>query len=313
MPIEADVKQNLIKAIKSRAEPDKLRLIGMYKQLMEMYEEDDRYGKIVNQNTFATHEKLRKLAEKGIDVARGSCAIVSEDLVEVDDFFTKEEQASEEFKGEAKVEAPSAFYRELLLKMPRFACMIADKDKEVLEYLDAVDVFRNAENGGVRVELRFKPNEFFTNEKLVVESVTGESDDTEIDQIKSSGIAWKDGKNILVSTVKKAVGNKKGKKKNVEKETRNESFFWVFKDFNAEDFQVDEEDELADYDMEPTSDRCLFDMACDFVEIMSNDFYVYFIPTLYDIKIPQLEDHCHDDEEEEGQDGKAKNQNCKQQ
>lgn len=313
MPIETQVKENLIKAIKERAEPEKLRLAGLYKHLLDMYEEDDRYGSAISQNTYNTHEKLRQLADRGMNIVRGISAVVNQDLVDVDEFFTKEEQDSEEFKKEFKAEQVGSFYHDLFLKMPRLACMISEKDKEILQYLDNVNVFRNQDNAGCRVELSFKENEFFTNEKLVIESKCNENDETEIEAIKSDGINWNAGKNILVSTVQKSVGNKKGKKKNVEKEERNESFFWIFKDFNGEDFEIDEEEEMADYDMEPTSDRVLFDVACDFVEIMATDFYVYFIPTVYDVKVPNLEDHCHDDDEEDGQDGKAKNQNCKQQ
>lgn len=316
MPIEAEVKDNMIKAIKSRQGTEKIRLIGLYKHLMHMYDEDTKYGKAINQSTYETHEKIRELSSKAIQIMRNTLAVADEDLVDKDEFFTKEEQETEAFKTNTQnqTEIPN-FWMNILLKIPRLECMIMEKDKEILAYLDHVEIFRNQDNSDCRIEFTFKENEFFTNQKLTIESVSNENDDSDIEKIKCEGINWKAGKNILVSTVQKKSGNKKGKKKTTEKEVRNESFFWIFKDFNAEDFEVDEEEELADYDMEPTSDRCLFDMACDFVEIMANDFLVYFIPACYDVKVPNLEDHCHDEEGEEGHgEGEgAKPQNCKQQ
>lgn len=312
MPIEADVKQNLIKAIKAYQEPEKLRLVGLYKQLIDMYDEDNKYGQLINENTYNTHEKIRVLANRAIQIMKNQHQVVDEDLLEKDEFFSKEEQESEAFKQQSdqKPEIQN-FWLHLLLKVHVLEHMISEKDKEIMAYLDHIEVFRNQENSNCRVEFTFKENEFFTNPKLIIESITDENDGTEIEKIKSEGINWKAGKNILISTVQKKVGNKKGKKKAVEKEQRNESFFWIFKDYNAEDFEADEEDDLADYDMEPTSDRALFDTACQFIDIMVNDFLVFFIPACYDVNVPNFEDHCHNDEE--GQETEAKPQNCQQQ
>lgn len=314
MPIEAKVKENLIKELKGRQGAEKLRLLGLYKHLIHMYDEDDKYGEIINHNTYNTHERIRELSNRAIQIMRNQMPVVNEDLVDKDEFFTKEEQEGEAFKANAENQPEiQNFWANLLLKIPRLECMIEDVDKQVLNYLDHIEVFRNQDNTDCRIEFTFKENEFFTNQKLVIESVSNKEDDSEIEKIKCEGINWKPSKNFLVSTVQKKSGNKKGKKKVTEKEVRNPSFFWIFKEANAEDFAMDNEDEMDDMDMEPTSDRVLFDMACDFIEIMANDFLVYFIPASFDVKVPNLEDHCHDEEGGDGHVDAPKQQNCKQQ
>lgn len=313
MPIDTETKTNMIEKIKTKQGTEKLRLVGLYKQLMDMYDEDHKYSTIINNISYDAHEKIRELSSKAMQIMRNQLPVVEDDLVEKDEFFTKEEQETEDFKKEITDQADMPnFWLDLLLKIPRVAFMITDKDKEVLAYLDHIEIFKNQDNSNFRIELSFKENEFFTNQKLVIESESNEEDESEIEKIKCDGINWKNGKNYLVTTAQKKVGNKKGKKKTVEKESRTESFFWIFKNYDSKDFEVDEEDEIADFDMEPTSDRCLFDMACDFIDLMANDFLVYFIPAYYDIKVHNFEDQC-ESEEGEGEHCEKKPQNCKQQ
>ena len=320
MPLNTEVKSNLIKTIQSKQGTEKLRLIALYKQLMDMYDEDHKYNTVINHASFNSHEKIRDLANRGFQIMRNQLSVKDEDLIDKDEFFTKEEQESENFKKEAENKEVPKFWSNLLLSIPRLAFMITEKDEEVLAYLDHIEIFRNQDNSDCRVELTFKENEFFTNTKLVIESKSNEDAEEEIEKIICEGINWKAGKNYLVSTTQKKVGNKKGKKKTVDKETRNESFFWIFKNFNGSDFEIDEEDDLADYDMEPTSDRCLFDMACDFIETMANDFLVYVIPNSYGVSVPNFNDQCGGEDcgddcgETCGKDQKGSNpQNCKQQ
>lgn len=313
MPIEAELKENLIKEILLHQGTEKLRLIAMYKHLAHTYDEDQKYNNAVNHVEFESHEKIKQLANKAVQIMKNQVAVDKDDLNNLDEFFTKEEQESEAFQTPANDQADiSDFWMNLLLRITRIKSMISDADLEVLKHLEDVQIFRNPDNANIRVEFSFRENEFFTNKKLVVESVTSDDDEAEILNIKSEGIDWKPGKNVAAKYVLKKPGNEKGKKKATEKEIRNESFFWIFKDYNAKDFEVDEEEELADYDMEPTSDRCLFDMACEFIEIMTQDFLVYFIPACYGVKVPKLEDDCFDGEEEEQTEG-SKPQDCKQQ
>lgn len=313
MPIKGEIKENLLKEIKETEQPEKLRLVGLYRQLQRIYEKDDEYSRNTTAFAFETHEKLRNLSTKAMQIMKNEEPINEAELTDKDQFFTPEELESEEYKTAFNGENPKQiphFWLHLLQKIQKSAFMIKEQDEEVLKHLQHLDCIKNQNNTDYTLEFIFSENEYFTNQKLTIYVKMEEDEDTEVETIKADKINWKEGKNVLVTKIKKR--NKKGK--TVFKEKRNESFFWIFKDYNANDFQVNEEDEMAEYDMDPTADRSLFEMTYDFVDFISKDFFPFYIPACYDVHVPAFEDELiEEDEANEGGNGAKQQHGCSQQ
>lgn len=302
MPINPEVKSNLISQLKNMEKPEKPQLVGLYKHLTKMYEEDDKYTKKIVNEAFNVHEKLRNLYANANQFLLNQVEVRDEDLIEKDKFFTAEEQESEEYKNAFTINSQQqveGFWLSLFKKIPKIAFIIKKKDEEVLAYLDHVECFKNNDNADFRIEFTFRENPFFSNDILVINVKMDPEDDQEIESIKSDIIFWKEDKNILVKKIKKK--GKKGKVRYQEK--RNESFFWVFKNFVAADFDQDSEDEEEMANVKETDDICLFDIAHEFVLTVVDDLMPYFIPAYYDVYVDQFKEdlehdhsHSHDDD-----------------
>ena len=133
------------------------------------------------------------------------------------------------------------------------------------------------------LEFTFRPNPYIANRKLRITTTENEEDNIDIDRIRSTLIEWKPGMNYLVDV---SYSKRKGKTK--IREQRNESFMWIFKNYNANDYNsydsVDSQDEKV-----ATSDECLFYTSCDIIDLLVNKMYTYIIPLYYDLYVPELD------------------------
>lgn len=300
MPIQAKVKTDAMNAIKSADGTLKYRVIALYRNLLQTYTEDDKYTRAINKETYESHKKIKELATKAIAIMRNQCEGIG-DIDNSEGFFTEEELNSKEF-NEVKAQEPDPdFWFNMLHNTPKLMDWITFKDEELLEYLDNIETFRKEDSALMCVEFTFRPNPYFKNHKLRITSYEDEDDDIEITKIRSDLIKWKPGMNYLVTTDS---FTKKGKLKVVEK--RHISFFWIFKNYNANDFDPYSDD----FDAEPhkkLTDEYLFNMTCDVLYCLINDFFAFAIPTHYGIEVPQLiEDESgygfqYDDDDDDGE------------
>lgn len=154
-----------------------------------------------------------------------------------------------------------------------------------------MDVLKYPDNDNYTVEFYFAENEFFENEKLSVTlHIDDDSDlDLNIEEIRGDIIEWKPNKNYLV------------KKQYNEEKKANPSFFWFFKSFKAVDFEVEDDEECVEYEMDDLSDRVLFNMSKDIGHLFRDHFFVYLIPAVYGIPVPEFQsnDDYQDVEHEE--------------
>lgn len=216
-------------------------------------------------------------------------------------FFSEEELKSDQVQSQtAKVQ--EKLWLNLLMNIDLLQQVITEKDEQVLKYLEKVDVIKYPDNENYTVEFYFSENEFIENEKL---SVTVHIDDDSnldlnIEEIRGDIIEWKPNKNYLVQI------------QNNEEKRINPSFFWFFKSFKAVDFEVEDDEECVEYEMDDLSDRTLFNMSKDIGNLFRDYFFVYLIPAVYGIVIPEF--YSTDDYQDVEHEEKAEKGNlCKSQ
>lgn len=327
MPIDADTKNDIIEAIKEETGEAKVKCIGLFKNLNEVYEADDKYEKESLTISYSTHQELRGLYSSALDIMRDRIKFSTEAVPNLNEFFTPEELQSAEFKEQQPEVETEGFWLGLLRKCEIIGDSITDKDAEVLKYLDHIEVILSETSPNYSIEFTFKPNDYFVNQKLtlevILESEDGDMDD--INEIKSTEIAWNPNKNITVTTVEKKQKNKKSKQvRTVTKEERCESFFNLFKHHVPVEEEEDEEE--PDYNFDPLSDHQLFYTACDICESLKNSFFHFIIPAVYGIISEEFKIASDDHEDHEGHEGckkkegahaqggkSAQNPECKQQ
>lgn len=296
MPIEQKVHKDLIKAIKEKKAPEKLQLIALHDLLLKMYTEDDRYKTQTRISTFEKTEEIRILYNQALSLLKSETDVDLKTLENPTEFFTTEEQNSVEFTKTKKTPKPENFFLRVLLSIPYLKENISEQDKKVLKHLDHIEILNFQENDNYRIEFYFCENDFFENEKLIIEAIIDEDAeyDGDIAEIKGDMIEWKKDMNYLVDL------------KNEEK--RNISFFWIFKNFKAEDFLDDDEEEYQEFDMDPLSDKSLFSVSVDSLGIFRNSFMVYFIPAIFGVEVPDFleDDDYEDDKSKEEGDGDDK-------
>ena len=284
MPILPEVQSDTIQAIKSSSGTLKYRLIGLYKHLLAHYDEEDRYSAIVNLNTYNSHTRVKELLNKAISIINNEIEIQETDLPELDSFFTADELVSEAFKTSPPQETNSEnnLWYDTLMNVPDIYEHITEEDKEVLTYLEKIETFRYEDTADMLIEFTFKPNPFFANAKLRINTYVNEEDDIEIDKVRSDLIEWKPGQNYLVSLKKYRT---KGRIKT--KEERHPSFFWIFKNYNSDDFNAEPEEDDQSYEEDPMGDKALYEITCDIIYVLIDEMPLYVIPTYYGIDIPR--------------------------
>ncbi len=118
-------------------------------------------------------------------------------------------------------------YLDIFLSIPYISSLITEDDKKVLKSLQDFKVNKFLESDNVELEFSFKDNPYIEAGvyKLLffIDQNAGYED--RLVKVKSDQIDWKPEKNFTFK--------KQGKNK-VEKRP---SFFWIFKTFNAGDFE----------------------------------------------------------------------------
>ena len=134
--------------------------------------------------------------------------------------------------GTSSTEGIPDFWLGCLMNCNRIAPSITEKDQPILKYLMNITAATLPEDEGVgyRLEFSFKPNEYFTNEKLTKTYYMADTDeDPLLEKCVGTPINWAAGKNVTVVTKKKKQRNKKGSgSRIVTKTERCDSFFNFF-------------------------------------------------------------------------------------
>ncbi|KAN0034317.1 hypothetical protein ACTFIV_000814 [Dictyostelium citrinum] len=125
--------------------------------------------------------------------------------------------------------------------------LLEECDIEALEYLVDIKIVQVGDNQDYSLDFHFSENPFFTN--TVITKTVKLEEDGELNEIVSTPINWKDGKNFTVQSKKKTVKSKptKGKAASTTTTTVQEvvpCFFSTFISPNEEPTSDDEADEI---------------------------------------------------------------------
>lgn len=323
MPITEDTKKKIIEEIKKTSNEEKVKCIGMYKLLTQIYDAEEEYDKKKNSQDFNTHNKQKALFHSALDIYKGHTPFAKAAVPNLDEFFTAEEQAQPDF--EKTTSTPNAsVWLTLLQKIQSVNALITDEDKAILQSLEHVEIFKNENSTDFRVEFTFGKNEYFTNDVIKVEVLTDEGDDSGeiIKEVKSTEIIWNAGKDVRHAEVTKKAKSKKGKKtapKTVLE--KKESFFWIFSHhLRPEEDHVHDEEEEEEPD--EFSHENLFFQAADTLTSFERDIYQFAIPAMFGLEVDAFKfigDFGGENEEEQSGNTQVKgNENvakpeCKQQ
>lgn len=218
-------------------------------------------------------------------------------------FFSEAERNTVDFneKGDLKEALAENIWIKMLGSCEEINSMIQKADKEALVHLDRIELLKTSpKDFHFVVNFYFRPNEFFSNELLWIkaerdpegmDSTLGNSD---IIFIKSNKIHWKPGKDLTKNKIKKKQRNKRtGQTRVIEKEVMKESFFNIFCNTAFDDVADEDDADSVDSVPDPTSEKEIFFMASDFLELLSTNFYTYLVPVTFGIlpemyKIPEV-------------------------
>ena len=302
MPLDEETKKEVIEKIKELPAEKKTKCVGLYKLLNEVYNADNLFSSNGNKIAFSSHQKLRQIYNSAFDIMKGHTQFVPESVADLAEFFTAEELASEAFKNAAPfADASNTLWADVLTKVGFLEHRITDQDKEILKSLDHVEVFLSEDNSDFKIEFSFKANDYFTNDKLVLEVATDEEGNVE--EVKSTEVAWKAGKNVTVAETQKKQKNKKSGQVRMQTKTeRQESFFWLFKNHLPPN-EDEEDEENDDFNVDPLSDSELFHNAADIVLFFKESFFTFMIPAVYGVEIKPFAADFMDDEGCDGGEG----------
>lgn len=148
-------------------------------------------------------------------------------------------------------------------------------------------------NKTLDVKFYFLSNEWFTNEVLNIQiTYSGEEPVKSV----SDKVNWKEGKNITQKKVSKKQKSKKtGKTRTIDKVVTTESFFNIFGDFSAEEFEMPEEN------AETAPEMNLFIVSGTIDEILEMAPYSleYFLDVHPEEEESDMEDEDDEDDDEE--------------
>ncbi|EKX46907.1 hypothetical protein GUITHDRAFT_107260 [Guillardia theta CCMP2712] len=175
---------------------------------------------------------------------------------------------------------------------------ITEKDEVILKFLSDITAETLPEEVGIGFCLKFyfHKNEFFTNEVLTkTYFLADSSDDSILEKVEGTEIAWESGKNVTVKIKKKKQRSKNGKgTRTVTKTEPCESFFNFFSPPHIPDPEDDplDDDELESRRMELESD---YEMGIAFQERVIPHAIKWFTGEAED---DDDDDDDYDDEEE---------------
>lgn len=321
MSIKPEMLKEMIPKINLKTPSEKLKLIALTNQLADVYAADKHFSVESRKISFENHNKLKLLYNSALEIMTNAKQFSPEACTNLSEFFTQEELNSEEFQAPTPaLAAPDHFWLGLFDKAPLLTNLITDNDREILKSLINVELFVSESDESYKLEFTFKENEYFSNPKLILE-VAANSESDEIDEINSTEIQWKAGKDVRHIEIEKKQKNKKSNQVRVTKKLeKTESFFWIFKHHEPVDEDEDQdEEELGQQD--PLGDGELYYNACDVVQFLKDSFFTFFIPAAYDVKIKEFEDltmggleGAEDQLNKDKKDGKGEGKpECKQQ
>jgi len=236
----------------------KRRIKSLKKLQLETTKVEAKFYEEVHQLECKYHDLYTPLYEKRAQITKGAyeptdteCDWPSEDE---DDELADEIKDKVKLDGEKKDDEKKEDSEEPAKGIPEFWLtifknvdmlqeMVQEHDEPVLAALTDVKVtFSDGSNQtspmGFKLHFYFGPNEYFTNSELTKEyemkcaPPEGDPfsfDGPEIYRCKGCPIAWKQGKNLTVKTVKKKQKHKsKGNVRTVTKQVKNDSFFNFF-------------------------------------------------------------------------------------
>jgi nucleosome assembly protein 1-like 1 len=120
---------------------------------------------------------------------------------------------------------------------------IREKDRETLPFLTNVTSVEVSEPKSITIELTFKENDWFTNDKLKLTIKFKKDQDDEVAETEGTIVDWKDGKDLTNKKIKKKQKNKKtGETRTISKTVPAESFFNCFESRKAPEDKEEDED-----------------------------------------------------------------------
>jgi len=320
MPIEKETQEKVIAEIKKTHGEEKLKAVALYRILNEVYSADDHFSTSSCKNSYNTHCKQKDLFNRALSIYKGENKFDRKGIKDLEAFFTPEELASPNF-DENEVSAAKDVWLVLFERIETLNALITEEDKEILRHLTHVEVCKIESNSDYSVEFTFAKNDFFSNEKLKVEVLTDEGDESgeTIKEIKSTEIEWAAGKDVRHTEVTTKARTKKGKKIPAKtKLEKKESFFWLFKNHKRpeeEELEEDEEEEPDEF-----SDTNLFFQAADVLTVFERDMYEFAIPAMFGLEVDAFKfaaDFGGDEADIQGmmggKEGKEAKPECKQQ
>lgn len=283
--------KDVIVEIKKKTGAEQLKLVGLFKQLSEVKSADKSFAHKTSKLDYDLHTRTQTLFNEAVQIYKNELPFSRTSITDPSLFFSPVDLSDPTFDTFEAV-APVHPWFKLLTKIDIINSYITEVDEEILKHITKIDVIRHEESENFEIEFHFEQNEFFTNEKLEVEAVCDEdNDDGEpIEEIKSSEIDWKEGKDPRFEEKKTKSKTKKGKKipGKVVKE-RVESFFWLFKGHIKQSVDADEdEDDEEGQGGDPLSDGALYGQAADIMELLKKNAFVYAIPAMFGIKIEEF-------------------------
>jgi nucleosome assembly protein 1-like 1 len=145
-----------------------------------------------------------------------------------------------------------------------------EKDQETLKHLSNVVCSEANDPPTTTVELTFRENEFFTNEKLTLKVQFKDESKDEVVETFGTPIDWKDGKDITCKKINKKQKNKKtGETRQIVKTVPAESFYHCFESKKAPDNKDDDDEDEETEKLMDAIDESM-QIAMDF-----NDLYMW--------------------------------------
>lgn len=247
--------------IESLPAPVKRRLKSLKKLQLETTNIEAKFYEEVHQLECKYHELYTPLYEKRAQITKGmyeptdtECEWPSDDEEDDEDLagevkdkikLSDGEKKDEEKKTDEDTDPPAKgvpeFWLTIFKNVDMLQEMVQEHDEPVLAKLADVKVTfsdGSTQPMGFKLHFYFESNEYFTNNELTKEyemkCVPTEADPfsfdgPEIYRCKGCPIAWKQGKNLTVKTVKKKQKHKsKGNVRTITKQVKNDSFFNFF-------------------------------------------------------------------------------------
>jgi len=220
--------------------------LAIYNSLVKYCKEDDASDEICNTNLTAFEKEQLEITTESDLIIEGRRPANSDELKVANEFLNEGEEFTAGHNDSLRI--PDYW----LICFKNKKIFISEQDELILKHITNVDIqstnnVDNKEELTTTLILKFSDNEFFANKELKV-AIMGKSGEPE--KSTADKIEWKDGKDPTVKTVSKKQKSKKtGKTRTVEKKERQRSFFELFSNLTADDF----EDIGMDVDMDQIS------------------------------------------------------------